>query len=213
MIIISHRGYWSAEKYKNSKVSFKKSFQFGFGVETDIRDHKGELVVSHDMPDDDSMLLCSFFSLYSKYGNNLPLALNIKSDGLQGKLKNLLKEYNITNYFVFDTSIPDGLSYLNEKMVYFARQSEYEVIPSLYDKSDGIWLDGFKENWITVDTIRGHLLNKKNICIVSPELHGRPFDGEWGRYKEMGVVLGADAEKIMICTDFPEHARRFFHEG
>jgi len=41
------------------------------------------------------------FEIYNKYDNRLPLALNVKADGLQIKLKELLQVYKITNYFVF----------------------------------------------------------------------------------------------------------------
>ena len=44
--IISHRGFWKEKKEQNTLESFKKAFQSGFGVETDIRDSQNELVVS-----------------------------------------------------------------------------------------------------------------------------------------------------------------------
>lgn len=57
------------------------------------------------------------------------------------KLKELLEEYNITNYFVFD-----GLGYLKQNMKAFTRESEYEKVPSFYDEACGIWLDEFQDN-------------------------------------------------------------------
>ena len=50
MRIISHRGYWNTPAEKNTIHAFQRSFALGFGTETDIRDLKGELVISHDMP-------------------------------------------------------------------------------------------------------------------------------------------------------------------
>lgn len=38
------------------------------------------------------------FEIYNKYDNTLPLALNIKADGLQIKLKELLQEYKIGKF-------------------------------------------------------------------------------------------------------------------
>ena len=52
MIILSHRGYWKDVNEKNQQVSFERSFSLGFGTETDIRDYKGELVISHDIADE-----------------------------------------------------------------------------------------------------------------------------------------------------------------
>ena len=50
MIILSHRGYWKSEKERNQEVAFHRSFDLGYGTETDIRDIQGKLVISHDMP-------------------------------------------------------------------------------------------------------------------------------------------------------------------
>jgi hypothetical protein len=38
MEILSHRGYWKIESKKNKLYAFERSFSYGFGVETDIRD-------------------------------------------------------------------------------------------------------------------------------------------------------------------------------
>ena len=210
MIIIAHRGYWSLKNESNSEMSFKNSFQMGFGVETDIRDYKGNLVISHDIPSKDSMLVQSFFDLYNSHGNNTVLALNIKSDGLQSKLNSMLNNYNIKNYFVFDAAIPDGLLYIKMEMSHFTRQSEYETNPALYSDSEGVWMDEFEGHWIRKKVINEHLLNHKKVCIVSPELHGRPFQDEWEHYKKIEKDL--NTESIMICTDYPKQAQEFFNE-
>ena len=95
MIILSHRGYWKEIYEKNQKIAFERSFSLGFGTETDIRDYKGNLVVSHDIADDKCISVKELFEIYNKFDNTLPLALNIKADGLQVKLKELLEEYKI----------------------------------------------------------------------------------------------------------------------
>ncbi|HIP12819.1 MAG TPA: hypothetical protein EYG73_08900, partial [Arcobacter sp.] len=125
MIILSHRGYWKNNTEKNLPISFKRSFSNNFGTETDIRDYKGELVISHDIADENNITVQDFFNIYNKYNRTLPLALNIKSDGLQKKLKELIDEYNIKNYFVFDMSVPDGLQYLKQDVKSFTRESEH----------------------------------------------------------------------------------------
>jgi glycerophosphoryl diester phosphodiesterase len=48
--ILAHRGYWLEPGEKNSLSAFRRAFEGGFGIETDIRDLDGELVVSHDPP-------------------------------------------------------------------------------------------------------------------------------------------------------------------
>jgi hypothetical protein len=212
MIILSHRGYWENISEKNLSISFERSFSLSFGTETDIRDYKGKLVISHDIPDEKSITVDELFKIYNKYNHNLPLplALNIKADGLQVKLKELLLKYDINNYFVFDMSVPDGLQYLKYDIKSFTRESEYETIPSFYDDSCGVWLDEFYDHWIKKETIEKHIDNNKNICIVSPDLHKREYKKEWQHYKNIEKELEID--NLMICTDYPEEAKEFFNE-
>lgn len=208
MIILSHRGYWKENYEKNLPFSFERSFSLGFGTETDIRDYKGELVISHDMADKNCISVKEMFEIYNKYDNSLPLALNIKADGLQVKLKEVLEEYKIMNYFVFDMSVPDGLGYLKQNIKAFTRESEYEKTPSFYDEACGIWLDEFQDHWITKEVIEKHIKNNKQVCIVSPDLHKREYKKEWQHYKTIEKELGID--NFMICTDYPEEAKEFF---
>ena len=79
MNIISHRGYWKSPVEKNQKIAFERSFDLGFGTETDIRDYNGDLVISHDIPNKKSMKLEDFLVIVEKYSNEqISLALNIK---------------------------------------------------------------------------------------------------------------------------------------
>lgn len=211
MTILSHRGLWLNPEERNTRLAFERSFENGFGVETDIRDYQGKLVISHDMANQDSMLFEEFCSIYSHYRLDLPLALNIKSDGLQKPLQSLLDKYAITNYFVFDMSIPDMLLYCQEGLEVFSRQSEYESLPALYGECAGVWLDEFRGHWINKQTIWQHLENSKKVCIVSPELHKRDFMEEWQEYREIQFCLKKSKE-IMLCTDYPQKAKEFFND-
>ena len=51
MKILSHRGYWKEEKEKNTIDAVRKAFDHGFGIESDIRDLDGKLVISHNPAD------------------------------------------------------------------------------------------------------------------------------------------------------------------
>lgn len=210
MKIISHRGYWKEESEKNEIIAFERSFKLGFGTETDIRDFNGELVISHDIPNKDCLSVNLFFEIYKSIDKTLPLALNIKSDGLQAKLKELLNKHEVNNYFVFDMSIPDGLQYLNKGLNVYTRQSEYEPEPSYYEKAKGVWIDEFHKHWITKDVLTHHLNNNKSVCIVSPDLHKRDYFKEWNNYKTYSKF--ESFSNVMICTDYPETAKTFFHE-
>ncbi|HEG5396493.1 TPA: hypothetical protein SEZ58_001518 [Campylobacter coli] len=211
MLIIAHRGFWIKETEKNTLKAFEKSFQNNFGVETDLRDMLKQVVISHDIPNENSLSLDNFFTLYKRFLNNFPLALNIKADGLQSILKKNLEKYDINNYFVFDMSIPDALLYLRAGFNVFTRQSEYEKQPSFYNEAYGVWMDEFYEHWIDERIIQEHLENNKKICIVSPELHKRDFKEEWQEYREISKKL-KNGDDLMICTDYPLQAKEFFNE-
>lgn len=209
MKILAHRGFWKKRIEQNSLVAFAEAFDNGFGIETDIRDFKGELVISHDIPTEGVLPLDEFFQLCKKYKCAYPLALNIKSDGLQEKLKQTIAQHRIENYFVFDMSVPDGLHYVKHQMNTFTRGSEYESTPAFYDDAIGIWLDEFQYHWVNKKVILNHLTHKKLICIVSPELHKRSYMDEWKDYRCIEREVG---QGFMICTDHPVQAKEFFGE-
>lgn len=58
--IIAHRGFWKIASEKNSLVAFERAFSNGYGVETDIRDLMGGLVVEHDLPDESALPISAF---------------------------------------------------------------------------------------------------------------------------------------------------------
>ena len=207
MQILSHRGYWKENCEKNKAVAFHRSFQLGFGTETDLRDCAGHIVISHDIPKGHEMTLVEMLDIYRQYDTKLPLALNIKSDGLQEQVKLILNELNIENYFLFDMSVPDHKVSLKHGLTCFTRQSEYEKCP-LYEDSKGVWLDCFESDWINEEIITQHLSKEKDVCIVSPDLHGRDPMPSWEQYKKSKLLTRSS--RVMLCTDYPEKAREYF---
>lgn len=210
MIILSHRGYWKEPAEKNTRLAFERSFSLGFGTETDLRDRDGKLVISHDMAGHDAMPAETFFEIYRSFCKPLPLALNIKADGLQAELKALLQKFRIEHCFVFDMAVPDGLLYVRQQFTTYTRHSEFEPVPAYYDLAQGVWLDEFNGHWLTNTVIEQHLAQGKSLCIVSPDLHRRDNTQEWNHYKQLEAQIGRD--RIMLCTDFPEHAQEFFND-
>ncbi len=212
MKILSHRGYWKTDSEKNSLIAFERSFQLGFGTETDFRDFNGRLVVSHDVPTSggDWIYAEHFFECYKSFDLSLPLALNIKSDGIQRMLSEMLVKFNIKNYFVFDMSIPDTIGYLKLGLNVFTRQSEFEPIPAFINEIQGVWLDEFNSHWITKDLILNYLGQGKNVCVVSPDLHNREYLFEWETYKKIEIETNFQFENLWLCTDYPEKARSYF---
>lgn len=207
MIVISHRGYWLSNEEKNKKVAFERSFSLGFGTETDLRDYNGELVIAHDIATKDDMLFDEFCRIYKSYPGDCPLALNIKADGLATKLQAALRQYGISNYFLFDMSVPDLRASLAVGLTCFTRVSDVEAEPCCYGSAAGIWLDGFYSDWYRPSDLFRFLRDGKQVCLVSPELHRRDCRPLWNMLKESGLQ---QEPQLILCTDKPEQARKFF---
>jgi len=204
--VISHRGFWLEESEKNTEGAFRRSFDNGFGTETDVRDFGGNLVISHDVPDRNSMILSDFFSMLED--KSLPLALNIKSDGLADILSVEIEKAGITNAFVFDMAVPDHKGYLHlSNVAVFSRASEEERHPAFYNVSDGIWLDAFYGCWFDETLLKMYVNDGKQVCVVSSELHGRDHIELWTFLKELKLPPNRN---LLLCTDFPRAARNFF---
>jgi glycerophosphoryl diester phosphodiesterase len=175
MIILSHRGYWNENRSKNSLAAFEHSFDLGFGTETDFRDLDHRLVISHDPPTVNALSAAELFRIIAAKNASLPLAVNVKSDGLQTMLKQTLTAHGIENYFLFDMSIPDALASIRAGLRVFTRHSDVEPVQNFYQEAAGVWMDAFSDDrWITPEAIESHLHSGKEVCLVSPELHGRP---------------------------------------
>ena len=206
MKILSHRGYWIEPVEKNSVTAFIRSFNLNFGTETDIRDRNGEIVISHDMPTNKSLLFNDFLKILD--GKPLTIALNIKADGLAQKLKQIMHENSNVNWFVFDMSIPDMKSYLDLDMPTFTRLSDVEQTPIWIEHACGVWLDSFYNDWYDIEIVNKLLVAGKQVCIISPELHNRDYSLVWNMLYSLKECSG-----LMLCTDFPEKAQSFFFGG
>lgn len=203
MQVLSHRGYWTESSEKNTPAAFERSFALGFGTETDVRDHDGRLVVSHDMPGADALPFEAYLDcLARKATRPLLQAVNIKADGLAGALASTMKD-SAHPWFVFDMSLPDTLGQLKAGNPVYLRMSEYETIPApLESRIRGVWLDAFERTWYGVDTIAALLDRGLAVCVVSPELHRRDdFETLWTALKPL-----RDRAGLSLCTDLPEQA-------
>lgn len=208
MNIAAHRGHWLAPDEKNTRAAFLRALEGGFGIETDLRDAHGEIVIAHDLPRGGEMAFDDFLALCAAFPAARPLALNIKADGLQAPLAAALARHGIEDAFVFDMAVPDALGYLRAGLPTFTRSSEYEAPPAYLDRAAGIWLDAFHGEWYDIDLVAAWLEQGRRVCIVSPELHGRPHRPLWERLRGAGLHRSA---ALVLCTDFPVEARDVFH--
>lgn len=167
-----------------------------YGVEIDLRDNiDGTIYINHD-----PFVLGENFENYLKEYNHGTMILNIKSERIELKILELLKKYNIKNYFFLDFSFPmiKLLSDKGEKNIAL-RYSEYEGLDTLekmQGKVDWVWVDCFTKLPIDNKIYRKIKDMGYKLCLVSPELQGQPEKIELYAKQIKGEKIEFDA----ICT-------------
>ncbi len=208
MKLLCHRGLWQIKSEQNSLAALSRAIESGFGLETDIRDHNGNLVISHDPPIGEGVIsLERLLEAYCNSDHKILLALNVKADGLCTNLDEMLRTFDVGNYFVFDMSLPDTLPYLTRGMPIAVRLSEYENGKSLLEKASTVWLDAFQSEWYSIEEVLALLDAGKRVCVVSPELHRRPHQELW---RELTKIPANLMRNCYLCTDLFEQAKEVF---
>lgn len=205
MKIIAHRGFWKTESEKNTMKAIQRAIDSGYGFETDFRDYGGKILISHNPPRGTEITAHELFCAYQKSGSYEPLALNIKADGLQDLMADLLKKYGIDNYFFFDMSVCDTVIYVEKKLKIASRLSEFEKEMPFYKDSTTVWIDYFNSDGPTIQKVRDTLRDCKIACVVSPELHNRSYSQMWSQ-----LLPFKDEERLYLCTDKPDDAKKYF---
>jgi hypothetical protein len=207
--ILAHRGHWEAAEDRNSSTALRRALVEGFGVETDVRDCGGKLVISHDKPTGGEMSFTDFLRLLPQdvRADALPLAINVKADGLAADLAGLMSGQPTDSWFAFDMSVPDLLTYIKLGLPTFTRLSDHESEPVALAECQGIWVDGFNRDWSDLSRLHSVLDSGKRVALVSPELHRRPHQDFWRKLHSDGIW---HRPGVYLCTDFPVQAKAFF---
>ncbi|MEO8153071.1 MAG: hypothetical protein ABI605_08380 [Rhizobacter sp.] len=206
MRVLSHRGLWEHPAEKNAAVAFQRSFERGFGTETDIRDAGGRLVVSHDVPRGGEPTLQALLHWHREAPEaaRLPLALNIKADGLAPDVAQAMAGHT-GEWFAFDMAVPDMRAWLALGLPVYTRMSEVEREPCWLERCAGVWLDAFEGVWYDTAEVERCLSSRRAVCVVSEDLHRREVQAQWRLLKPF-----AGHPSLSICTDRPDEARAFF---
>jgi hypothetical protein len=192
MKLISHRRNTLAELIATPEQ---------YGIEVDIRSYGDKLVIHHD-PFVEGEHFESWIAQY-RHGT---LILNVKEEGLEARLIDLMKAHGIDDYFFLDQSFPFLVKWsrLDEHRC-AVRVSEFESVDtalSLAGKVDWVWVDCFTR--FPLDGGDAARLKDAGfrLCLVSPELQGRDAALEIPQMirllAEQGIV--ADA----VCTKRPD---------
>ena len=160
--------------HRINKKEELKNLSKEYGVELDLRDNvDGTIYINHD-----PFVLGENFEDYLKEYNHGTMILNIKSERIELRILELLKKYNIKNYFFLDSSFPmiKLLSDKGEKNIAL-RYSEYEGLDTL-EKMQGkvhwVWVDCFNKLPIDNEIYKKIKNMGYKLCLVSPELQGQP---------------------------------------
>lgn len=203
MDILCHRGLWTERSEHNSLAAFRAAWARGWGLELDVRDLDGTVVVSHDPPrhGGGALTLDELLTAYAADGQGTTLAVNVKSDGLAGSVTPALQAVTDA-YFVFDMSVPDALHWLRASATTYTRWSDVEPDPLLLQQCAGVWLDAFHDDtWWSEHDVRSVLEAGTRVAVVSPELHGRDPKPLWDRLARSGL---AAEPGLLLCTDLPD---------
>lgn len=174
-----------------------------WGVEIDLRassEKTGGIYLAHDAwtsGEDFEEWLVAF----KQKNINGPIILNTKEDGLEQRILDILKAYDVDSYFFLDTATPTLIKWtLKNKINSFAlRLSCYEpTIPLNFDGNvEWVWVDCFDGTPLTDKIVTPFKERGFKVCLVSPELQGQAIE----KLKDFSnLVVLADA----ICTKNPQ---------
>jgi hypothetical protein len=187
--------------HRRNTIEELKATPRDFGVEVDVRSNDGRLIIHHD-----PLASGEDFEAWLKHYHHGTLILNIKEEGLEACLIELMKEHLITDYFFLDQSFPFLIKWstLGERHC-AVRVSEFESIETaltLTGKIDWVWVDCFTHFPLTGSDAKRLQEAGFKLCLVSPELQGRPADVEIPLLANL--LRERSIKPEAICTKLPE---------
>lgn len=188
MIIVAHR---------RNTIEELQSTPSNLGIEVDIRSQSDELIIHHD-PFSPGV---NFAKWLDSYQHKL-LILNVKEEGLEDRILQLMTAKKITDFFFLDQSFPFLIKWANKGERRLAiRVSEYESIETalnLKDKIQWAWIDCFTHFPISEKNINLVKQSGLKLCIVSPELQGRNAEIEVPEMRNQ--IKALDLKIDAVCT-------------
>ena len=187
-------------QHRRNSIDLLKNTDTSFGVEIDIRSWKDKLIINHD-PFKRGIELVKWLEFY----NHRILVLNIKEEGLEKKVIELMNKFKISNFFFLDQSMPFLINTCKSgESRSSIRVSNYEIIENVHNfegKIDWVWIDIFE----SIPLKKSDFINLNKLgfktCLVSPELQGHGqsmLQIVQDFLKKENIYLDA------VCTKYPE---------
>jgi len=187
--------------HRRNTVAALQATPTHYGVEVDIRSFGQQLVIHHD-----PFLTGEDFVAWLDHYRHSTLILNVKEEGLEQRLLDLMAARGIEDFFFLDQSFPFLLKTARQGERRCAvRVSEYEQLDtalSLAGKIDWVWVDCFTRFPLSgSDAFKLHEAGFK-LCLVSPELQQRTDPGEIPALQQLLAKYRITPEAV--CTKWPE---------
>jgi len=197
MKLISHR---------RNTIQELKSTPKKYGIEVDIRSRGDQLIIHHD-----PFVSGEVFEDWIVHYQHETLILNVKEEGLENRLINLMQSHGIKNYFFLDQSFPFLVKWSNLGEHRCAvRVSEYESIETaltLAGKVDWVWVDCFTKFPLSQHESQCLIDAGFKLCLVSPELQGRDAEMEIPLLARM--LNDSNILTDAVCTKRPDLWEQF----
>ena len=187
--------------HRRNSVSELAATPVHLGIEVDIRSRGRDLIIHHD-PYADGELLEQWLDQF-RHGL---LILNVKEEGLEDRLIESMAARGIDRFFFLDQSFPFLVrTAARGERRCAVRVSEFEVVEtalSLAGRIDWVWVDCFTRFPLDGTAARSLAQAGFHLCLVSPELQGRPADTEIPALRRFLEAEGIEA--AAVCTKHPE---------
>ncbi len=172
-----------------------------YGVEVDIRSFGEKLIIHHD-----PFVVGEDFNDWLDNYRHGTLILNVKEEGLEQRLLDLMEKKNIDNFFFLDQSFPFLIKTARQGERRCAvRVSEFESIDTalnLTKKVDWVWVDCFNQFPLSGEEAKCLRIAGFKLCLVSPELHQRFDPNEIPVLRALLIERGIVPDAV--CTKMPE---------
>ncbi len=180
------------------------TFTIADGIEFDIRDSNGEIIVYHDafgnLADGQDFVEFLNFCPPNKF-----YIVNVKSEGIEFRAIQLLEDHGIKNFFLLDCSIPMmvrlGKSGERRLAVRFSEFESLKTVELMAPFVSWVWIDVFNNLPLNeyIATYMRETLHLR-LCLVSPELQGQStkINEYASQLQKMNIQLDA------VCTKLPQ---------
>jgi hypothetical protein len=172
-----------------------------YGIEVDIRSFGERLIIHHD-----PFREGEDFETWMKSFRHGTLILNVKEEGLEARLIEIMRQRSVDDFFFLDQSFPFLVKWArNGERRCAVRVSEFESVDTaltLAGKVDWVWVDCFTRFPLTTESAQRLQQAGFKLCLVSPELQGRPAETEIPQLRAQLASLRITAEAV--CTKRPD---------